>query len=179
MFNFSPTDTYGAHCCLQLIRRPFSECSELRHHLCLYCELSAIRGQFMSGGFFCLVASLVEFNQCPTLWWVGKVTTLCLGTRCKSAAVGSLWCKPQVTSQTEIQNPEWGDVKSQWHAFVVDDSCCELRILVSNKTVTSPWIHRRMRPGRSKVANSSVQAQRADPMSAWGNASGSRTQEHH
>ena len=73
-----------------------------------------------------------------------------LGIRCVAAAVGSLWCKPQVTSQTEIQNPEWGDAKSQWHAFGVNDSCCELRILVSNKSVTSPWIRRRMTPGRSK-----------------------------
>ncbi len=70
--------------------------------------------------------------------------------RCGAAAVGSLWCKPQVTSQTEIQNPESGDVKSQWHAFVVKDSCRELLSLSSKKNVILPRICRRMLPGRSK-----------------------------
>ncbi len=72
----------------------------------------------MSGGFFCLDASLVKFNQCPAIWWVDSFSTLCLlfswGTRCGAAAVGSLWCKPQVNDQIEIENPEWGDVNSRW-----------------------------------------------------------------
>ena len=66
LFNFSPTDTYGAHCCPQLIRHPFSGFSELRHHLCSYCESSVMRGQFMSDGFFCLNSSLVEFKPCTS-----------------------------------------------------------------------------------------------------------------
>ena len=33
--------------------------------------------------------------------------------RCGAAVVGSLWCKPQVSDQSEIQNLEWGDVKTR------------------------------------------------------------------